>query len=176
MTRIGLTPDELLLATWSGGAPPSYAASIPGLNVLTGETVALVGSGREALLDRLGEVLPACLPIDGAVAAAGGALRVHAQQAARVGVKSLVVSDPFTGLGDEARSLAVADLAGLANLGLTTVVATADATLAALGADRVCIVRDGSPQVAYPVLAPTPRSLADVAPVTDRLATRLSAG
>jgi hypothetical protein len=176
MTRIGLTPDELLLATWSRGAPPSYAATLPGLNVLTGETVALIGSGAARLLETLLGVLPGCLPVDGREAVAGGALRVHAQQAARVGVRSLVISEPFAGQSAEARALAVADLAGLGNLGLTTVFEAEDATLAALGADRVCVVRDGEPQVAYPVLAPTPRSPADVAPVTDRLASRLAAG
>ena len=50
MTRIGLTPDELLVATWSGGRPRGYAARMAGLNVLEGETIALVGSGVGDLL------------------------------------------------------------------------------------------------------------------------------
>lgn len=170
MARIGLTPDELLVDTWSR-PPASYAARLPGLNVLAGETLALVGSGTDVLLERLSDALAPCTIVDGSVAAAGGVLRVHAQQAARVGVRALAISDPFDPpLSPAARALAVADLAGLGSLGLTTVVAIADSALAALVADRVVVVADGEPQVAYPVVA---RTLADVAPVLDRLRRRV---
>lgn len=172
MARIGLTPDELLLEAWSR-PPASYAARTPGLDVLEGETLALVGSGSDLLLERLGEVLAPCTIVDGGVAAAGGVLRVHAQQAARVGVRALAISEPFgPALSPAARALAVADLAGLGSLGLTTVVAIADSALAALVADRVVVVADGEPVVAYPVIAPAPRRLSDVAPVLDRLRRR----
>jgi hypothetical protein len=172
MHRIGLHPDELA-ATW---APRRYAARVPGLNVLEGETVALVGDGTGQLLTALASELPSATWVDGEVAAAGGALRIHAQQAARVGVAALTVTGPFdAGLDEPGRALAVADLAGLRDLGLTTIVEVADADLAALFADRVVVVADGHPVVAYPVVAPTPRVLADVRPVTERLAARLAA-
>ncbi|HEY8340244.1 MAG TPA: hypothetical protein VIK95_10265, partial [Egibacteraceae bacterium] len=90
MARIGLTPDELLVDTWSR-PPASYAARLPGLNVLAGETLALVGSGTDVLLERLSDALAPCTIVDGSVAAAGGVLRVHAQQAARVGVRALAI-------------------------------------------------------------------------------------
>lgn len=173
--RLGLTCDELVVRTWGGGGAPAYAAHVPGLDVLAGETLALVGQGTAALLDHLEDALSGSLRVDGAVAAAGGTLRIQAVQAARVGLRALVVSDPFAGGPQDGRDLALADLAGLAGLGLTTVVAVADPALAALFADRVVVVADGRPVVAYPVLAPIPRSAADVATVTDRVGTRLPA-
>jgi hypothetical protein len=172
MHRIGLHPDELA-ATWT---PRHYAASVPGLNVLEGETVALVGEGSGDLLTALAAALPGSAWVDGEVAAEGGALRIHAQQAARVGVRALTVTGPFDdGLDEAGRALAVADLAGLGDLGLTTIVEVADAGLAALFADRVVVVAAGKPVVAYPVLAPRPRRSTDVQPVTDRLTARLAA-
>lgn len=171
--RTGLTPDELVMRTWGAERAQRYAAGVPGLNVLAGETLALVGDGTPLLLDRLAEALENCLRLDGAVAAAGGTVRIHAVQAARVGVRALAVSDPFAGQGAAAADLALADLAGLADLGLTSVVALRDVTLAARFADRVVVVHEGRPLVAYPVLAPTPRSRAEVAPVAGRLAARL---
>lgn len=176
MPRLGLTPDEMMMDTWCSDRVPRYAATLPGLNVLVGETLALVGDGTPVLLDRLAGALHACLPVDGAVAAAGGTLRIQAVQAARVGVRALAVTDPFHGADGPAAALALADLAGLADLGLTTVVSVADVTLAALFADRVVVVSDARPQVAYPVLAPTPRCVVDVTPVTDRVTARLAAG
>lgn len=173
-TRIGLTPDELVMRTWGSDRTQRYAACLPGLNVLAGETVALIGQGAPAVLEGLADELEDCLRLDGAVAAAGGTLRIHAVQAARVGVGALAISDPFAGAGRATSDLALADLAGLADLGLTTVVSVADVTLAARFADRVVVVRDGRPLVAYPVFAPTPRSSADVAPVADRVTARLS--
>lgn len=173
MTRIGLTPDELLLRTWSSAHPPAYAARLPDLAVLEGETLALVGSGTLRLLERLLAVLPRCTALDGAAAAAAGALRIRAQAAVRDGTRSLAVTEPFAGLDPAARALAVADLAGLGCLGLTTVVAVDDPVLAARLADRVVVVREGSPMVGYPVLTPSPRTEADVAPVTARLTARL---
>lgn len=174
MTRMGLTPDELLVATWAPGRRPAYAARAGGLNVLRGETVALTGGGTGRLLDELGGALDSCVALDGATAAAGGVLRVHAQRAARAGARSLTVTEPFRGLDGAGRALAVADLAGLSDLGLTTVVQIADAALAALAADRVAVVRDGEAVVSYPVLAPVPRTPDDVGPVAARLRARLS--
>lgn len=174
MTRLGRTPDELV-STWATGSLPTYAACVPGLNVLAGETLALVGEGASELLGSLADVLAECVHVDGAVAAAGGTLRVQAYQAARVGVRALAISEPFADATPAMRALAVADLAGLAAMGLTTVVVVGDVTLAALVADRVVVVGQGRPQVAYPVLAQAPRSLAAVAPVTDRVSARLAA-
>jgi hypothetical protein len=172
MHRIGLHPDELA-ATW---VPRRYACRIAGLDVLEGETIALVGEGTDEVLTELAAALPHATWVDGQIAAEGGALRIHAQQAARVGVRALTVTGPFDARLDEAgRALAVADLAGLGELGLTTIVEVADADLAALFADRVVVVAQGRPVVAYPVIAPTPRVLADVRPVTERLAARLAA-
>lgn len=172
--RIGLTPDELVMRTWGTDRAPRYAARVTGLSVLDGETLALVGDGTHAVLDELAGALDDCVRLDGAEAAASGTVRIHAVQAARVGVAALAVTDPFTGASAGSHDLALADLAGLADLGLTTVVAVTDVTTAALFADRVVVVRDGRPQVAYPVLAPTPRSTAEVAPVTDRVTARLA--
>ena len=174
MTRIGLTPDELLVATWSGGAPRGYAARMAGLNVLEGETVALVGTGVSDLLTSLADAIAHCTVVDGATAAAGGALRIHAQQAARVGVRALVVTEPFSNLDGATRALAVADLAGLRTLGVTTLVEVADAEAGAAFADRVALVRDGEVVVAYPVVAPTPRRAEDIAPVSRRIADRMA--
>lgn len=171
-TRLGLTCDELVARTWGGAQAPVYAAHLPGLDVLAGETLALVGAGSDALLDRLHDALAGCVHVDGAVAAAGGTLRIQAVQAVRVGLRALAVSDPF-GVGQAGRELAVADLAGLGGLGLTTVVAVDDVTLAALFADRVVVVDGGEVQVAYPVIAPTPRSPGEVAAVAHRVGTRL---
>jgi hypothetical protein len=180
MRRIGLSPDELA-ATWSA-EPRRYAAHVQGLDVLAGETIALVGHGTDAVLTDLVAALgPDTAWVDGRVGAAGGALRIHAQQAARVGVRALAVTGPFDGhegddaLGDAERALAVADLAGLRDLGLTTVVETADITLAALFADRVAVVVGGAISVAYPVVAPLPRVPDDVATVVDRVGARLAA-
>jgi hypothetical protein len=177
MSRIGLTPDELLVATWSAGGAygRGYAARVEGLNLLAGETVALVGTGVTALLEALADALPRCTVVDGAAAAQAGTLRIHAQQAARVGVQALAVSDPFADIGAEARALAVADLAGLRSLGITTVVAVADADLGAAFADRVAVVRDGQVVVAYPVVATAPRTPEEIAPVSRRVADRLAA-
>lgn len=173
-TRVGFSPDELVLHTWGTDRTPRYAARVPGLNVLVGETLALVGDGTHALLEALAEELDDCVRLDGAAAAAAGTVRIHAVQAARVGIRGLVVTDPFAGTGASSHDLALADLAGVADLGLTTVVAVTDVGVAALFADRVVVVRDGRPQVAYPVLAPTPRSPAEVVPVTDRVTARLA--
>ena len=85
MSRIGLTVEQLLVSTWSAAQRPTYAAHVPGLNVLTGETLALVGTGTAAVVDQLLDALPACTVIDGGAAAQAGTLRIHAQQAARVG-------------------------------------------------------------------------------------------
>ena len=174
MSRIGLTPDELLVATWSGRAVRGYVARVAGLNVLAGETIALVGTGVDELLELLMDAIPRCTVVDGANAAAGGTLRIHAQQAARVGVEAVAVTDPFATASPEARDLAVADLAGLRNLGITTVVAVSDAELGAAFADRVAVVRDGQVVVAYPVVAATPRRAEDIAPVSRRIADRLA--
>jgi hypothetical protein len=173
MSRIGLTPDELA-ASWSHRAVQGYVARVAGLNVLAGETIALVGTGVDELLELLMDALPRCTVVDGANAAAGGTLRIHAQQAARVGVQAIAITDPFADVTAEARDLAVADLAGLRNLGVTTVVAVTDADLGAAFADRVAVVRDGQVVVAYPVIAPTPRRAEDIAPVSQRVATRLA--
>jgi hypothetical protein len=175
MAQIGLTLDHVLLKTWGSQRPQTYAARIPGLGVLRGETLALVGSGTALLLELLARELSGCRRIDGAAAARVGRLRIEAQRLARDRVPAVAISEPFVGNGPDARGLAVADLAGLSELGLTTVVEVADATLAALLADRVVVVRDGAPVVAYPVVAPPPRTLVDVHPVTDRLYARLSA-
>jgi hypothetical protein len=173
VTRIGLSPDALAA---DDPRPSVYAARVPGLNVLAGETLALVGSGTDRLLDRLAVALPWCAWVDGPVAAAGGALRVHAQQAARVGVRALAVTGPVDArLVGHALALAVADLAGLGDLGLTVAVEVAGVEMAALFADRVVVVRDGRPVVAYPVVQPTPRRPEDVRPVTERVAARLLA-
>ena len=174
MSRIGLTPDELLVATWSGRPARGYVARVAGLNVLAGETIALVGTGVDELLELLMDAIPRCTVVDGANAAAGGTLRIHAQQAARVGVRAIAITDPFVGTSPEAHDLAVADLAGLRNLGVTTVVAVSDADLGAAFADRVAVVRDGEVVVAYPVVAPTPRRPEDIAPVSQRIANRLT--
>jgi hypothetical protein len=174
MPRIGLSPDELA-ATWSA-EPLRYAAHIPGLSVLAGETIALVGHGTDDVLTPLAAALGDDTAwVDGQVGAAGGALRIHAQQAARVGVRALAITGPFDAELDEAgRALAVADLAGLRDLGLTTVVEVADVTLAALFADRVVVVAGGLVSVAYPVVTPLPRVPDDVAPVVDRVGARLA--
>ena len=173
MTRIGLTPDQLV-ATWSAATRPTYAARIPGLNVLSGETVALVGDGAADLLNVLADALPVCTVIDGAAAAEAGTLRIHAQQAARVGVQSLAVTDPFGDLTEAATALAVADLAGLGSLGVTTVVLATDVDLAAAFADRVAVVDQGTVLAAYPVVAPAPRRPADIDPVSRRVTARLT--
>ena len=170
MTRVGLTLDELLATTWASGAGARYAARLPGLNVLEGETVAVIGEGAGALVEAFHDAVEGALPLDGGIAAQGGALRIHAQQAARVGVRALAVSDPFPGLGLEAKALAVADLASFARLGLTTVVASSDRASALLFADRVVLLRAGRVEAAYPVLAAYPRTPASVAAVADRLA------
>ena len=169
-----MTVDQLLVATWGSAARPTYAARVAGLNVLQGETVALVGAGADQVLTALADKLDRCTVIDGAAAAPAGTLRIHAQQAARVGVSALAITDPFVDTDDEAQALAVADLAGLKSLGVTTVVAMSDVDLAAAFADRVAVVRDGAVVVAYPVLAPTPRSTTDIAPVAQRVAARLT--
>ena len=174
VSRIGLSLEQLLVATWGAAARPTYAAHVKGLNILRGETVALVGTGAEELLAHLADALPRCTVIEGAAAAPAGTLRIHAQQAARVGVESLAITDPFVDIDDEARALAVADLAGVSSLGVTTVVVVADADTGAAFADRVAVVRDGAVIVAYPVLAPAPRSDTDIAPVAARIAARLN--
>ena len=171
MTRVGLTLDELLATTWASGATARYAARLPGLNVLEGETVAVIGEGAGAMVEAFHDAVEGALPLDGGIAAQGGALRIHAQQAARVGVRALAVSDPFPGLGREAKALAVADLASFARLGLTTVVASSDRASALLFADRVVLLRAGRVAAAYPVLAAYPRTSASVAAVADRLFT-----
>jgi hypothetical protein len=175
MPRIGLSLDQLA-ASWAPGGV-RYAAHVPGLDVLAGETLALVGDGTDALLTELAAALGQRTAwVDGPVGAVGGALRIHAQQAARVGVRALAVTGPFdVDLDDPGRALAVADLAGLRDLGLTTIVEVADATIAALFADRVVVVRDGRSAVAYPVVTPVPRLPGDVAPVVDRVGARLAA-
>ncbi|HVM20955.1 MAG TPA: hypothetical protein VM307_13435 [Egibacteraceae bacterium] len=175
MSRIGLTVEQLLVSTWSAAQRPTYAAHVPGLNVLTGETLALVGTGTAAVVDQLLDALPACTVIDGGAAAQAGTLRIHAQQAARVGVTSLVVTDPFVATDGPAHALAVADLAGLRSLGVTTAVEVADADVGATFADRVVVVHDGRVSAAYPVVAPTPRTRSDIDPVTRRVAARLAA-
>ena len=175
MSRIGLSLEQLLVATWGAAARPTYAAHVRGLNILRGETVALVGTGAEELLALLADALPRCTVIEGAAAAPAGTLRIHAQQAARVGVESLAITDPFSDIDDEARALAVADLAGVSSLNVTTVVVVADAETGAAFADRVAVVRDGAVVVTYPVLAPTPRSDTDIAPVSARITARLDA-
>ena len=174
MSRIGLSLDQLLVATWSAATPPTYVARLPGLNLLRGETVALVGDGAAALLNSIADLLPVCTVIDGDNAAQAGTLRIHAQQAARVGVQSLAITEPFASVGDAARALAVADLAGLSGLGVTTVVVVADADLAAAFADRVAVVQDGTVVVAYPVVAPAPRAAGDIEPVSRRVNARLA--
>ncbi|HWH32197.1 MAG TPA: hypothetical protein VNU01_05950 [Egibacteraceae bacterium] len=175
MTRIGLTLDELLAATWANGRQPRYLAHLPGLDVLEGETVALVGEGAGAMAEAFAAAVDGALPVDGAIAAQGGTLRIHAQQAARVGVRALAVSDPFPGLSPEARSLAVADLASFAGLGLTTLVAASDQDAALLFADRVVVLAGGAVRASYPVTAAYPRTPEVVRPVADRLAARLAA-
>lgn len=173
MTRIGLTPDWLA-ATPS--PPRRYVARLGTLRILAGETLALVGTGTRPLLHELADALPACTWVEGATAARGGVLRVHAQQAQRVGMRAVAISGPVEAqLDPHARGLAIADLAGLAELGLTSVAETADAGLAALFADRIVIVVDGVPLVTYPVIAPVPRRVNDVRPVTERVTARLAA-
>ncbi|MPZ72174.1 MAG: hypothetical protein GEU74_02920 [Nitriliruptorales bacterium] len=174
MGRIGMTVDQLLVATWGAATRPTYAAHVAGLNVLRGETIALIGSGAGEVLAALTDALPRCTVIEGAAAAPAGTLRIHAQQAARVGVEALAITDPFGDIDEGARALAVADLAGLKSLGVTTVVALGDVDLAAAFADRVAVVRDGVVVVAYPVVAPTPRSTTEIAPVAQRVTARLS--
>lgn len=174
MSRIGLSLDQLLVATWSAATPPAYVARVAGLNLLRGETVALVGDDAAAVFDQIADLLPVCTVIDGDNAAQAGTLRIHAQQAARVGVQSLAITEPFANVGEDARALAVADLAGLSSLGVTTVVLVADADLAAAFADRVAVVRDGAVVVAYPVIAPAPRAAGDIEPVSRRIAARLA--
>jgi hypothetical protein len=149
-------------------------ARIPGLDVLAGETIALVGAGADAVLDALATALDQCAWVDGAAAAEAGTLRVHAQQAARVGLTALAVTGPLGDLDPAARALAVADLAGLRSLGVTTVVVLDDLGVAALVADRVAVVRDAEVTVTYPVLAPVPRVPADVSAVAERIAARLA--
>ena len=174
VSRIGLSLEQLLVATWGAAARPTYAAHVKGLNILRGETVALVGTGAQELLAHLADALPRCTVIEGAAAAPAGTLRIHAQQAARVGVESLAITDPFVDVDDEACALAVADLSGLTSLGVTTVVVVTDADTGAAFADRVAVVRDGAVVVAYHVLAPAPRSETDIAPVAARIAARLN--
>ena len=176
MARVGLTAEQLLVATWSSPVPLRYAAHVPGLDVLRGETLALVGSDVESLVQQVAGELGDCLPLDGPACAAAGTLRIHAQQAARVGLRAVSVSDPFAvaTLGGAARALAVADLAGFASLGVTSVVVCSDVGLAALFADRIVVVRNGEVVVAYPVVAPVPRLAPDVAVVTERVAARLA--
>lgn len=176
MSRIGLSPDHLAALTLGGQAPPArYAAQTEGLRLLEGETVALVGTGTGVVLDVLADELADCAWVDGSVAAQGGALRIHAQQAARVGLRALAITNPFDQLAPPAKALAVADLAGLRGLGLTVVAEAADPVLAALFADRIAVVVDGRPVVAYPVLAPCPRRPHDVRPVAARVEGRLAA-
>lgn len=174
MQRIGLTGDHLA-ANWDAVPRRRYAARVPGLSVLEGEILALVGKGSRDLLDRLARQLDRCARVDGGVAARGGVLRVHAQQAARVGVRALAVDGALDEvLPGPARQLAIADLAGLGNLGLTVVVELADPALAALFADRVVVVAGGEPRAAYPILAAAPREPAAVRPVTERIVARLA--
>ena len=173
MRRVGLSLDELVV--WSSNRRLRYAAHIPGLDVLAGETIALVGTGTHEVLEALADALADSARVDGAAEARDGALRIAAQQARNAGAQAVVVTDPFEGLADGAQAIAVADLAGLASLGLTTIVAVADPHLAALVADRVVVVRDGAVVVGYPVMAQAPRTPADVAPVTERLSARLLA-
>lgn len=173
MRRVGLTPDEMLL-TWSASSVRRYVAHLPGLDVLAGETIALVGSGTARIAALLIDALPAAVVIDGAAHARGGALRIAAQAARRDGAEAVVVSDPFTDVAEMARPVAVADLAGLSQLGLTTIVEAAEVQLAAMFADRVAVVEDGHMVVAYPVLASAPRTVDDIAPVMARLQRRLS--
>lgn len=173
MQRIGLTGDDLA-ARWDAAPPQRYAAEVPGLRLLEGESVALVGDGTAGLLARLARTLDRCAWVDGAVAAAGGVVRVHGQQAVRVGLSALAVTGPLDArLTPAARQLAVADLASLGALELTVVAEVADPELAALFADRVVVVAGGVPQAAYPVLQATPRAPAQVEPVTARVRSRL---
>jgi len=173
MARIGLTPDEMLL-TWSAASVRRYVARVPGLDVLAGETIALVGTGTAEVAGRLRAAVGTTTDIDGTSHAAAGAIRVAAQSARRAGAEVVVLSDPFTDLAEVARPIAVADLASLSQLGLTTIVEVSDPLLAAQFADRVAVVVDGGVTVAYPVLAQTPRSEADIAPVMERLQRRLA--
>ena len=172
MSRVGLTPDEMLL-TWSASSVRRYVAKVPGLDVLERETIALVGTGTATVAAQLRDALGAPAVLDGREHASAGALRIAAQAARRDGATAVVVTDPFSDVAEVARPVAVADLAGLSQLGLTTVVEVADLTLAALVADRVVVVKDGHVVVAYPVLASTPRSVDDIAPVRARLQGRL---
>lgn len=167
--RVGQTGEHLAVTSWSA----AYAARLPGLNVLHGETLAVVGTGTGPLLHRLADVLASCTWVDGAVAARGGVVRIHAQQAARVGIRALVVDGPVDrGLDPISLALAVADVAGVARLGLTTVVAFDDPELAARCAHRVAVVDRSRPVVAYPVTSALPRSPADVRDVIARLRAR----
>lgn len=175
MQRIGLTGDHLA-AHWDAAPQRRYAAHVPGLRVLEGESLALVGDGTARLLERVASAVERCAWVDGAVAAAGGVLRVHARQAARVGITTLAVTGPLdTGLPAAARQLAVADLAGLGDLGLTVLAEVADPEIAALFADRVVVVAGGVAQAAYPVLQAFPRVPSQVRPVTERVRSRLGA-
>lgn len=175
MTRIGLTPDELA-ALPAAGRPLRYAAHVDGLSILAGEVLAVVGPGATALRERISERLAGVLPVDGSYAARGGTLRIQAVGARRVGLTALSISDPLAGdVPPAAASLALADLAGLADLGLTTLVEFADPEAAALVADRVVVAALDGPDRAYPVLAPHPRVHGDVAMVTARTRRRLAA-
>jgi hypothetical protein len=176
VSRIGLTVDELAAHAAAGGPGARYVAHLDGLDLLAGELVAFVGPGAAPLRASLCHELPCCRPIDGARAARTGTLRVEAVQARRAGIQSLVVSDPLAGAPDEeAAALALADLAGLEDLGLTVAVDFADPYAAALVGDRVAVVGQTGLDRAYPVLAPRPRSLHDVRKVTERALARLAA-
>lgn len=175
MTRIGLTPDELAALPLSG-TPARYVAHVDSLSILAGQILAVVGPGAAMLRGRITERLDGVLPIDGSSAARGGTLRVHAVQARRVGLTALSISDPLAGdVTGAAASLVLADLAGLADLGLTTVVEFADLEAAALVADRVVVASLSGADRAYPVLTPRPRTLVDVAGVAARTRQRIAA-
>lgn len=174
--RLGLTADELAALTWSG-EPPRYAGHACGLRLLEGETVALVGSGTEAVLDGLADTLgETAVAVDGPAAAGDGLLRVHAVQAARLGAEVLLVRGPVDASALTDRGLAVADLAACSTLGLTAVAGVTCPQLAARFADRVAVVADGYVSATYPVFAPRPRDPQDVAHVTDRVRRRLAIG
>lgn len=175
MTRMGLSIDELVARTWVGGHAERYVARSRGLHVLECQVVALIGAGAPEFREHLSTAIEGCVPIDGPAAAHAGTLRIHAMQAARVGLRAIAVSDPLRGLSPTAAGLALADLAGLGDLGMTVVVDLADAESAALVADRVVVVADGMPDRAYPVLAPHPRSPREVAAVTARALATLAA-
>lgn len=177
MTRIGLSIDELVAATWADERLPRYVARADGLHVLAGEVVAVVGPGAPALRRRVAATTAACAAIDGPLAAGTGTLRVEARRAARAGRQAVSICDPLAGdLDSAAAALAIADLASIPALGLAAVVDLADARVAALVADRVVVVEEGRIDRSYPVLAPRPRRAEDVAPVTERALARLAAG